>query len=159
MPILADTTVLNNFAQIRRPDLLKQAFPGLVVPVEVRGELAAGESAGRVPAGDWSWLAVVHLNDDERRRAAELSRHVHAGEAACLALAEAGGGLVLTDDSAARRLAAALHIEVSGTLGVLVRLLRREILTLEQGDALLGQMTAKGYRCPIHSLRELLPDQ
>ena len=62
---------------------------------------------------------------------------------------------MLTDDADARRLAAALKVEISGTIGVLIKLVRREILTLEQGDRLLAEMIARGYRSPVRSLREI----
>lgn len=153
--VLADTTVLNNFAQVGRPDLLQQAFPGLSAPRVVRDELSAGERLGRVPRGDWSWLALVELSAEESARATELERHLQAGEAACLAIAETRGGLVLTDDSAARRLAVALGLRISGTLGTLMRLVQREILSLPEADIVLAEMMARGYRSPVHSLREI----
>jgi predicted nucleic acid-binding protein len=86
---------------------------------------------------------------------AELRRDLQAGEAACIAVAEARGGLVLTDDLDARRFAITLKIDVSGTVGALGKLLRREILTLEQGDGLLAGMISRGYRSPVRSLREI----
>jgi predicted nucleic acid-binding protein len=150
--VLADTTVLNNFAQVRRPDLLRAAFSSLASPQAVRQELAAGERLGRVPVCDWSWLRLVELTEAERSRADELMRLLQAGEAACLAIAEARGGGVLTDDSSARRLAIGLRLETSGTLGSLVKLVRREILTLAQGDQLLAEMIRRGYRSPFPSL-------
>jgi len=155
--ILADTTVLSNFAQVGRQDLLQQAFPGLSAPRAVREELSAGERLGRVPSGDWSWLELVELSDTESLRAADLEQHLQAGEAACLAVAEARDGLVLTDDSAARRLAGTLNLQVSGTIGALVRLVRREILSLPQADVLLAEMMARGYRSPVRSLGEVYP--
>lgn len=49
-----------------------------------------------------------------------------AGEAACLAiLAERGSAIFLTDDAAARLVAEEMGIEVHGTLGVLIRSVRR----------------------------------
>jgi predicted nucleic acid-binding protein len=158
--VLADTTVLNNFAQVGRPELLQLAFPGLSAPRAVRTELSAGERLGRVPVGDWSWLQLVDLTETETARARELEQHLQSGEAACLAVAEARGGLVLTDDSAARRFAGALQLQISGTVGALVRLLRSEALTLLQADLVLAEMITRGYRSPVVSLRELnlLPD-
>ncbi|HEX9945704.1 MAG TPA: DUF3368 domain-containing protein [Thermoanaerobaculia bacterium] len=153
--ILADTTVLNNFAQIRRPDLLRRAFPRLVAPSVVLKELSAGERLGVVPSCDWSWVKTTELTKVEQSRRTELRRDLQAGEAACIAVAEIRGGLVLTDDADARRLAAALKVEISGTIGVLIKLVRREILTLEQGDRLLAEMIARGYRSPVRSLREI----
>ncbi len=155
--VLADTTVLSNFAQVGRQDLLRQAFPGLSAPRAVCEELSAGERLGRVPRGDWSWLGTVELSAIESLRAADLERTLQAGEAACLAVAEARGSLVLTDDSAARRLAGNLGLQVSGTIGALVRLVRREVLSLPEADALLTEMMARGYRSPVRSLRDTLP--
>ena len=156
--ILADTTVLNNFAQVRRPDLLRRAFSGLSAPMEVRDGLAAGELKGLVPICDWSWLTLIELTDAERVRAAELRGSAGIGEAACLAVLVAQGGLLLTDDGPARRLAAALGVELSRTIGVLIKLLRRKDITLEQGDALLQEMIDRGYRSPVRSLREVIAD-
>ena len=155
--ILADTTVLSNFAQVKRPDLLRMVFLGLASPRQVKAELSEGEALGLVPACDWSWLKLTELTEAEQTHAIELKERLQAGEAACIAVVAARGGLVLTDESAARRVAAGLRIEISGTLGVLSRLLEREILDVEQGDALLVTMVARGYRSPVRSLRELVP--
>jgi predicted nucleic acid-binding protein len=155
--ILTDTTVLNNFAQVTRPDLLRLAFPWLSAPAVVRKELAAGERLGRVPICDWSWLEIVELTEAEQSRAADLKRHLHTGEAACLAVVEARGGLLLTDDSSARRLAIGLPVDTSGTLGVLMKLVRRSSLSLFQADILLAEMIKRGYRSPLRSLGEIAP--
>ena len=155
--VVTDTTTLNNFAQIGRPDLLQKAFPELAAPQVVREELAEGERLGHVPAGDWSWLNLLELTEAEQSRAADLERHLQPGEAACLATVEARGSLVLTDDRAARLVAASLKLEVSGTLGALIRLVRQKVLTLEEGDALLVEMMIRGYRSPVQSLREVYP--
>jgi len=131
------------------------AFASSAAPEVVWAELTAGQRLGKVPVCDWSWLSLVKLTEAERRRAIELERHLQAGEAACLAVVESRGGLILTDDSAARRLALGLNLETSGTLGVLVKLVRRKVLTLSEGDVLLTEMIARGYRSPQRSLREI----
>lgn len=152
---MTDTTVLNNFSQVARPDLLRLAFPGISAPAVVRKELAEGERLGRVPVCDWSWLEVIELTEAEQARAADLKQRLQTGEAACIAVVEARGGLLLTDDSAARRLARRLQLETSGTLGALVKLVRRNSLTLAQGDILLAEMVKRGYRSPLLSLLEI----
>ena len=100
-------------------------------------------------------MKTVQLDKAEQSRMDELTRDLHPGEAACIAIAEARGGLVLTDDLDARRIAVALEIEISGTVGALGNLLQREILTLEEGDGLLAEMISHGYRSPVRSLREI----
>ena len=156
MPVtLTDTTVLSNFAQVERPNLLREVFPRLASPRQVREELSEGERLGLVPSCDWSWLKTIELTDTEQAHATELRRNLQAGEAACIAVAASRCGLLLTDDGAARRVAATLGIEISGTIGILDRLCQRGILEVEQGDALLLAMTVRGYRSPIRSLRDL----
>jgi len=60
-----------------------------------------------------------------------------------------------TDDRDARKLAAQLQVPVSGTLGILLRLVQIQALTMEQANALLALMVAKGYRSPVGDLGEL----
>jgi predicted nucleic acid-binding protein len=155
MPALADTTVLNNFAQIRRTDLLGLASPALSAPVSVWKELELGVRRGLVPACDWSWLKILDLTEREQARADEIGRDLGPGEAACLAAAVSRGLLMLSDDWEARALGRSLGLEVSGSLGVLDRLVLRQILSLEEADAFLAEMVQRGFRSPYRSLREI----
>jgi predicted nucleic acid-binding protein len=149
---LADTTVLNNFAQVRRPDLLRLAFPGLGAPSRVLAELASGERSGQVPICDWAWIETLPLSAVEHRHAQELAQRLDPGEAECLALAQARGWVVVTDDRAARAHALRLGLGVTGTLGVLDRLVQRRLLSLQEANALLDEMIVCGYRSPVGSL-------
>ncbi len=154
--VLVDTTVLSNFAHVRRPDLLRRIYPQAGVPPVVLAELSAGEQLAIVPVCDWTWLEIVPLSEEEHARAKEVPRGIGPGEAACLALAKTLGIPLLTDDSGARALAGSLGIEISGTIGVLATLVREEALPLELADALLTEMRRHGYRSPIRSLSEAL---
>ena len=62
---------------------------------------------------------------------------------------------VLTDDRAARKLAAQLKIPISGMLGVLLRLVQIDVLTMPEANELLGQMIAAGYRSPVEKVEDL----
>jgi predicted nucleic acid-binding protein len=143
-------------AQVRRPLLLRTAFPDIeiAVPPPVLKELRRGESQG-LPAVDWSWLAQIELSPSEQARSEVLVRKIGPGESACIAAAEARDGFVLTDDLEARRLSLASGLTVTGTLGVLDRLIRKGDLSLEEGDRLLAEMIRRGYRSPVSSLRSL----
>ena len=63
---------------------------------------------------------------------------------------------ILTDDRDARELARHLQVPLSGTLGVLTRLVDIEHLSLEEADSLLLRMIASGYRSPVTSLRDII---
>lgn len=149
---LADTTVLNNFAQVSRPDLLRLAFPDLVATREVLDELLEGERLGVVPSCDWRWLEIVPLTEEESARAQAFLEHLDPGEATCLAVAQSRGWAVVTDDQAARTEARLRGLQVSGTLGALDRLVQKGHLSIEQANALLATMIAHGYRSPIRTL-------
>lgn len=153
---ILDTTLLSNFAHIQRADLLRAALGGnAVTTATVLAELRAGVTLGWVPRCDWSWLTVVTLNDEEQALAAHYLSILDVGEAECLAIANVRGWVFASDDLAARRLAQQAGVAVSGTLGVLQKLVAMQLLTLDEADALLAIMVAWGYRVPVRALREL----
>lgn len=110
---------------------------------------------GQLPNLDWSWLPIWALEEPELPHYDRLLSRLNAGEAACLAIALNRGCHILTDDRDAREVARHLKIPVSGTLGVLVRLIDIGSLSLEEADALLLQMVGAGYRSPVTSLQDL----
>ena len=156
MIALLDNTVLSNFAVIARPMLVWMALGEEAATVEEPfAELQAGIQCGRLPSSDWSWLPILHLREPDRTLYGHLRMHLGAGEAACLALAYAEGYRVFTDDRDAREIAMQMRVPVSGTLGLLVRLMDRGDLSLPEADRLLAEMIAAGYRCPVASLSEI----
>lgn len=157
MIALLDNTVLSNFSVVERADLVRRALGEDAATTQaVWDELQAGVRMGRLPAQDWSWLPILSLTEDEREVYDLLTRRLNAGEASCLAIAARRGYRVLTDDRDARELAAEWRVPVSGTLGLLLRLVDIGALSLAEGDDLLARMTAAGYYSPLDSLRELL---
>ncbi len=157
MLVLLDNTVLSNFASVRRADLLQLALgPGAATTPQVMGEFLAGVALGHVPETDWAWLSVLSLSAAEEESCQRFLRHLNKGEATCLAIAAHRPARVLTDDRDARTFAGRSGIAISGTLGVLVRLVRLAHLTGAQADALLRQMIDHGYHSPVESVHELL---
>ena len=154
--LLLDNTVLSNFALVGRIELLTNALGGQVVTTpQVIDEFNDGVARGRVPETKLDWLEVLNLEAKEKTIFQGLLMRVNAGEAACLAVASLRNGRVLTDDRDARKLAAQLKIPISGTLGILLRLVQDNMLTLAEANEILEQMIAEGYRSPIEKLEDL----
>ncbi|HYU34371.1 MAG TPA: hypothetical protein VEW48_19635 [Thermoanaerobaculia bacterium] len=151
---LSDTTVLSNFAQAQRPDLLRALFASLYVPVSVSEELAQGERGGLIPKADWGWLEVVSLSPAELVVSQDLQRQVDLGEADCLAVAQARDMTLYTDDRRARRIGRSMGLDITGTLGCLLELVDLSVLPLGDADLLLARMRKQGYRSPVDSLRD-----
>jgi predicted nucleic acid-binding protein len=154
---LLDNTLLSNFALVERADLVRLGLGQDAVTTEaVWGKLQTGMRIGRLPKQDWSWLQVLALEEGEQMLYRHFARRLNVGEASCLAIAASRGYRVLTDDRDAREMAATWRIPISGTLGLLLRLIDLEIISLAEGDNLLARMTIAGYRSPVDSLHELL---
>lgn len=66
----------------------------------------------------------------------QLLSTLHSGEASCLSIAKYRGGLFLTDDKAARYKAQKINVSISGTLGVLLSLVKQNRLPLNQADTI-----------------------
>ncbi len=159
-PILyvVDTTVLSNYARIRRPDLLRLALGSNTVMTEaVRQELSVGEAGGSVPRFDWGWMRATVLTELEQTLAHQLEEYVDLGEATCLAVALNRAGTLVTDDRGARRQARERHVALTGSIGILKLLIDGRHLAMWQADEHLAAMIAEGYRSPVRKLDEL-PD-
>ena len=62
----------------------------------------------------------------------------------------------VTDDLAARQLAEARNVTLTGTLGILIALARDKNLSLQEANELLIAMIQRGYRSPVERLDGLI---
>ena len=162
-----DTTVLSNFAAVKRVDLLATRYQHVALTtIEVIDELRKGVKAGytylepilhgiqsHTPGG---WLRVLATySTAEQRLRNEFDDRLDAGESSCLALAISRKLVLATDDMAARRLARAREVSLTGMLGILVALVREKALSLSDANALLADMIRQRYRSPVDSLDEI----
>ena len=156
MILLLDNTVLSNFALVGHIDLLPKVL-GAKVPTtpHVMGEFNDGVSRGRLPKTNFDWLELITLEAQEEIHLQKLVARVNVGEASCLAVASYRNGRFLTDDRDARKLAAQLQVPISGTLGILQRLVKLDLMTVATANQILSSMIAKGYRSPVRTLDEL----
>ncbi len=66
------------------------------------------------------------------------------------------GWAFFTDDARARQIGRAWRVPISGTLGVLRQVVKAQILSLAEANALLAQMIRAGYRSPYADLAEIV---
>jgi len=155
--ILLDNTILSNFSILRRPDLVRQAFLEEVVTTKhVFREMQVGVTIGRIPRCDWGWLKNVALTTPELVHFRRMAARLGEGEASCLAVAIERGYRLASDDKDARQWSRKLGISHTGTIGILAVLAKKEHITLAEGNRLLGELIAAGYRSPLAKLDELL---
>lgn len=156
--ILADNTVLTNFAFIEREDILKDVFEHRLFTTEaVLKELYKGEDSGVLPKRDWRFLKTLKIESEHEQYLFErLKQRLGEGESSCLSLAISRDMKVLTDDLDTRRYAQRMGISVSGTIGVLVLSVKKGIISKDEGNIFLLKMIEKGYYSPIKSLDGLV---
>jgi predicted nucleic acid-binding protein len=166
--LIFDTTVLSNFAAVGQIPLLEPLYRGnacttLMVLEEILRGLDAGYEYLRSardamvspsPAG---WLPILAIETaEEQALYGELSPALGAGEASCVAAAITRGLTLASDDLAARRMAAKRDVRLTGTIGILVRLVREDRLSLVEANAILAQMIKLRYRSPVERVDNLI---
>jgi predicted nucleic acid-binding protein len=154
--ILLNTTVLSNFALAQALPLLADFCGGKALATEqVLSELAKGVSQGIIPATSLSWLKRVKLRGPEERALfMQMRLRLGEGEASSLAIAVSRGYSFLTDDMKARRVAQTAGVTVSGSVGVLLELIKTRKLTLAEGNNVLRTFIQHGYFSPVERLDE-----
>lgn len=166
MQVIANTTILSNFAAAKRLDLLRQVWKIVHLPDQVHIEIQNGLQAGYRfyedltrsihPLCEQGWLHLTTLDGiEELELYGELQEHLHAGEAACLSIASCRGWAFLSDDRAARAAANRLKVVVGGTIGVLVTSVKAHHISMDEANTLLFSMQRAGYYAPVQTLDEL----
>jgi predicted nucleic acid-binding protein len=156
--VIADTGPLQYLVLIGKIDLLPRLFGTVSVPAAVRTEML--HPAAPLAVRTWAenppqWLTVVpEPAESGADRVRRTGRNL--GERAVIALArESGAALLLIDDRAGVAAARAQKLPVIGTLGVLVRAARRDMIDLEEAFA---HLKASNFRYPADLLASLLAD-
>ena len=149
MPVvICNTSPIQYLYQADVLELLPALAGQVYVPEAVVAELQEGQRRNvLLPAlEDLSWLIVRPVRD---RTLLPLVTHLGDGEKEVLALGlETQDPLLLLDDRDARRYAQTLELEISGTLGLLLRAKERGILSavrpvLDRLQALRFRLNAK----------------
>lgn len=167
MSVIANTTVISNFASIGQLELLQPLYTTLYISTEVYVEVLDGIDEGYSfyagigsvlhPFSDSGWIHLTSVTGHEELRLfGAMPAHLHPGEASCIAISHYRGWQFLTDDLAARRFANNLGVRVSGTLGCLVLATERSLCGLGQANGWLTQMIRHGFRSPVLDLARLL---
>jgi len=148
MFVIANTSTLSNFAAVGRLELLQALFETLYISEQVFDEIQNGLFQGYdfyknldqhiFPFSDTGWLHLTTLDtSDELITFNRLLSKLHSGEASCLSIAHHRQWLFLTDDKVARQVGQTMNVPISGTLGVLLSLVKQNHLPLTEADTIL----------------------
>ncbi|MEQ9438532.1 MAG: DUF3368 domain-containing protein [Cyclobacteriaceae bacterium] len=108
--VIADTSCLIVLTKIERLDLLQKTFDEITISKVIKDEF--GE---KLP----DWIQVKKITDEKRQQILEMD--LDAGEASAMALGlENEESLLLIDERKGRKVARALGLKITGTLGVII---------------------------------------
>ncbi len=117
---ICNTSPFQYLHQLGQLQILETLTGAVVAPLAVQEELDAGLAA-RWDVPDLRTLPWVTVREPHSTAALPLAADLGRGEASVLALAlESKSPVVILDDSLARRAAACLGIQLTGTLGLLL---------------------------------------
>lgn len=150
MKVVSNSGPLMALAKLGLLDLLPQLYEEVLVPAAVYAEVVARGTRLGYPdalpvqvATEKKRLTLVEVSDEELPSdLASLPLDAGEKEAIHVALREPVD-LVLLDDSKARHEAQTRGLAVRGTLGVIVQAYRSELLTLDEVDTSLGEISAR----------------
>lgn len=152
-PVVCDAGPVIHLDELGCLDLLTDFVP-LLLPRQVWREVTRHRA--QLTDGDIPGMTIVDVPGAASAKLSALSDSLalHGGERAALTLIErAGARLLLCDDGAARLAAESLGVEVHGTIGVIIRSIRRQMRTREQVVAVLRELP---HRSTLHLSSQLL---
>jgi hypothetical protein len=154
-PLVCDTTIPLYLGRIGRIDLLPALFAPIYVPEQVCLELDMGRvlRPDIINPRDLAWAELVSVSQ-VMIDSLPPSR-LGTGERAVIAYAQAHRGYVAgMDDLRARQLAEAIGLNVTGTLGILLRAKQAGLIPAVK--PLVDDITAQGFRLSPELHRDVL---
>lgn len=120
--VVSNTSPIIYLSAIGQIDLARQLYGTIAIPQAVYDELTVDRSApGAAEAQGLDWIVVVPIQDQHYVQYLQTTYDaMDIGEAEAITLAfEQAARLIILDNLAPRRVAQALTLNVTGTLGVL----------------------------------------
>ncbi|MFO7979751.1 MAG: hypothetical protein R6V00_02820 [Candidatus Aminicenantes bacterium] len=161
--IIFDCSSLSNFALSDSLFILKNLYKdSAFITNLVSAEILTGIQQGHKNLREIQqaladgWLKEIGLKSAKEKSLYQtLSVSLGHGEASSIAVAKCRGFIFACDDRAARRESGLLSVKLTGTLGILKKAIRNQIINLEEGHRILTKMIKAGFYSPVKSLNEI----
>lgn len=140
--VIVNSTPLIILSRINHLSILKELYEEIIIPQAVFNEVTNKEDfVCRQILKNLNWIKIFECQNPDRRM---YQAKLHAGEVEVMILAqELKADLLILDDNAAKKTAKFLGLNVTGTLGVLLKAKRENLI--EAIFPLLKLMTDNGF--------------
>lgn len=161
--IIFDNCVLSNFTLSDSLNIIKRLYDrhscitDFVMAENIKGILQGYKELARIKdAIRDGWLKETTLKTKGEKALFEtLLVSLGSGEASSIAVAKIRGFVFACDDKAARKEAAFLGVKLTGTVGILIKAVRKRIIDRKNADEILRRMIKHGFYSPISSIDRL----
>lgn len=144
--IIADSSSIIILYETELLQLLPSLFNRITITKQVEKEIRIA-----VP----EWMKVQEPSN--QKLVNDLLKELDEGEASSIALAvEHKDSLLIIDEKDGRKIAASLHIQIIGTLGILLHAKRKNLVP--SFKACLDKIIAKGFRISPQLIAEFMED-
>ena len=165
--VVFDCCVISNFALSGSLSVIHRMFSDKsYITNFVSAEILRGMQSGHVELASVKealkegWLKEIALETSKEKALLEkLSVSLGFGEASSIVAAKTRGFLFASDDKVARREANQQGIQLTGTIGILAKAVKKDIIDTKTADSYLNKMIARGFFSPITSVSEIASSQ
>ena len=148
--VISDTSCLIAFTNSNKLDVLKNTFSNIEVPPDVKREYEI-EYHNILP----DWIKVKKPKDIEWVN--KLKLNFGKGESEAIVLAkEEKNSLIVLDDLDARNYAIDIGLNVTGTLGILIRAKEKDIINLNEAKDVINTMKHNKFRASDELLESVI---
>lgn len=154
--LLVDASVFITLAETDSTHLLYELDGDVVVPARVADEIEHEPGRSRLEEATGKRITVESADDERTEWAANrLGTDEVEGDAALLALAhDDDDAVVVTDDKPLRKTCKALGVPLSGSVGVVVASVEKDVIDAEEAKELLVSMDEVGARMSAQLFRK-----
>lgn len=119
--IIVNSTPLIGLCKIDRLDILHEMYGSITIPQAVFEEVTKKNDAVRMRITNAEWIHIESIHETSSKQMYRAKLHDGEVEVMILAQEYDGEHLVIIDDGAARKTAEFLGLNITGTIGVLIK--------------------------------------
>ncbi len=125
--VIVNSTPLITLSKLRSLSLLRELYEEIIIPNAVKEEITVKDDlASQDVLDNLTWIKVMDCPVVDKK---VFSSKLHSGEVEVLILAQTlNADLIIVDDKPARKVATFLGLEITGTVGVLVKAKQRGLI-------------------------------
>lgn len=162
--IISNASPLMYLSKLNKLNLLRGLFKEIIIPKEVYNEVVTrGKEAGFLDAYkvekaiEEGWLKIKEAKIEDELE--EFAPEIDMGEIAVICLSKKlKPSLVLIDDASARTIAESQGFNVKGTVYVLIKAYKNNLITKKEAKNLINHLVIIGFRISHEFYIQLLEE-